>query len=402
MHVGVIAADRRTFLHLRIIQLLSFECFAHAGERVGGSAMTITSERSSPERPKATVATGHDRAFSNQVRTINVALQGGGAHGAFTWGVLDRLVEEKDLAFEGLSATSAGAMNAAVFAYGLAVDGREGARKALTGFWKRVSDAAKLGPLQPSPVDRVLGDHKLSWSPIFSLMGFVTRVLSPYEFNPADYNPLRDVVEQSIDFDVLKRPDCPVKLFLSATNVRTGKVKVFAGREISLSAVMASACLPTMFHAVEIDGEAYWDGGYMGNPALFPLIYNCKSTDIVIVHINPLFRKEVPRAADDILNRINEISFNSSLMREVRAVSFVTNLITQKRIVNGELPRVLIHSIADDEFMGALSSTSKYNADWDFLIFLRDQGRKCAGDWLAKNFAKLGVESSVDIHNVYL
>jgi len=364
--------------------------------------MTITSERSSPERPKATVATSHDRAFSNQVRTINVALQGGGAHGAFTWGVLDRLVEEKDLAFEGLSATSAGAMNAAVFAYGLAVDGREGARKALTGFWKRVSDAAKLGPLQPSPVDRVLGDHKLSWSPIFSLMGFVTRVLSPYEFNPVDYNPLRDVVEQSIDFDVLKRPDCPVKLFLSATNVRTGKVKVFAGREISLSAVMASACLPTMFHAVEIDGEAYWDGGYMGNPALFPLIYNCKSTDIVIVHINPLFRKEVPRAADDILNRINEISFNSSLMREMRAVSFVTNLITQKRIVNGELPRVLIHSIADDEFMGALSSTSKYNADWDFLIFLRDQGRKCAGDWLAKNFAKLGVESSVDIHNVYL
>jgi NTE family protein len=233
-------------------------------------------------------------------------------------------------------------------------------------------------------------------------MGFVTRVLSPYEFNPADYNPLRDIVEQSIDFEVLKRPDCPVKLFLSATNVRTGKVKVFSGKEVSASAVMASACLPTIFHAVEIDGEAYWDGGYMGNPALFPLIYNCKSTDIVIVHINPLFRKEVPRSADDILNRINEISFNSSLMREMRAVSFVSNLVTQKRIVNNELPRVLIHSIADDGFMGTLSSRSKYNADWDFLIFLRDQGRKCAGDWLAKNFAKLGVESSVDIYNVYL
>jgi NTE family protein len=230
----------------------------------------------------------------------------------------------------------------------------------------------------------------------------VTRVLSPYEFNPADYNPLRDVVEQSIDFDVLKRPDCPVKLFLSATNVRTGKVKVFAGKEISASAVMASACLPTMFHAVEIDGEAYWDGGYMGNPALFPLIYNCKSTDIVIVHINPLFRKEVPHAAGDILNRINEISFNSSLMREMRAVSFVTRLVTQNRIVDEELPHVLIHSISDDEFMGALSSTSKYNADWDFLIFLRDQGRKCAGDWLAKNFVKLGVESSVDIDRIYL
>ena len=293
-------------------------------------------------------------------------------------------------------------MNAAAFAYGLAVDGREGARKALAGYWKRVSDAARLGPLQPNPIDRMLTDHKLTWSPIFTLIDFVTRVLSPYQFNPTNYNPLRDVVEQSIDFDVLIRPDCPVKLFLSATNVRTGKVKIFAGTEISASAVMASACLPTMFHAVEIDGEAYWDGGYMGNPALFPLIYDCKSADIVTVHINPLFRKEVPRAAGDILNRINEISFNSSLMREMRAVSFVTKLITENRVVDGELRPILMHSIADDEFMGALSPTSKYNADWDFLVFLRDQGRKCAGDWLAKNSVKLGVVSSSDIDQLYL
>jgi NTE family protein len=186
---------------------------------------------------------------------------------------------------------------------------------------------------------------------------------------------LRDVVEQSIDFGVLQRSDCPVKLFLSATNVRTGKVKIFFGKEISVEAVMASACLPTMFHAVEIDGEAYWDGGYMGNPAIFPLIYNCESADIVIVHINPLFREEVPRSADDILNRINEISFNSSLMREMRAVSFVTRLVTQKRVVDSGLKHVLIHGISDDGFMSALTPTSKYNADWDFLIFLRDQGR---------------------------
>jgi NTE family protein len=347
-------------------------------------------------------AFNHESASSNQVRTINLALQGGGAHGAFTWGVLDRLLEEKYLGFEGLSATSAGAMNAAVFAYGLAVGGRDGARKALAGNWKRVSDAASLGPLQPSPIDRMLGDHKLAWSPAFSLMGFVTRVLSPYEFNPSDYNPLRNVVEQSIDFEVLRHPDCPVKLFLSATNVRTGKVKVFAGQEISVSAVMASACLPTMFHAVEIDGEAYWDGGYMGNPALFPLIYNCKSADIVIVHINPLYRKELPYAAGDILNRINEISFNSSLMREMRAVSFVTGLVKQKRIVDHDIRQILMHSITDDEFMGELSPTSKYNADWDFLIFLRDQGRKCVNEWLASNFGKLGVESSVDIDSLYL
>jgi NTE family protein len=200
----------------------------------------------------------------------------------------------------------------------------------------------------------------------------------------------------------LRHPDCPVKLFLSATNVRTGKVKVFAGQEISVSAVMASACLPTMFHAVDIDGEAYWDGGYMGNPALFPLIYNCKSADIVIVHINPLYRKELPYAAGDILNRINEISFNSSLMREMRAVSFVTGLVKQKRIVDHDIRQILMHSITDDELMEALSPTSKYNADWDFLIFLRDQGRKCANEWLASNFGKLGVESSVDIDSLYL
>ena len=364
--------------------------------------MDVIPERDTAERPELSGGASRERTFSNRIRTVNLALQGGGAHGAFTWGVLDRLLDEKDLAFEGLSATSAGAMNAAAFAYGLAVDGREGARKALAGYWKRVSDAAQLGPLQPTLIDRMLGDHKLAWSPVFSLIGFVTRVLSPYEFNLADYNPLRDVVEQSIDFEVLRRPDCPVKLFLSATNVRTGKVKIFAGKEISASAVMASACLPSMFHAVEIDGDAYWDGGYMGNPALFPLIYNCKSTDIVIVHINPLFRNEVPRSAGDILNRINEISFNSTLMREMRAVSFVTKLITEGRIVGDELRRILIHSIADDEFMGSLGAISKYNADWEFLTFLRDQGRKCAGDWLEKNFAKLGVESSVDIDRMYL
>lgn len=345
---------------------------------------------------------GRKPAQANMVRTINLALQGGGAHGAFTWGVLDRLLEQEDLAFEGISATSAGAMNAAVFAYGLAVAGREGARKALADYWASVSLLAMQGPLQPSFVDRVTRNYKLTWSPIFSGMSLLTRVLSPYDFNPANLNPLRDIVENSVDFDVLARPDCPVKLFLSATNVRTGKVKIFTGKEISSAAVLASACIPTVFHAVEIDGEAYWDGGYMGNPALFPLIYNCTASDIAIVHINPLMRKELPRTAEEIANRIDEISFNSSLMREMRAISFVTRLVTQHRIAGEDLPHVLIHSIADDTFMTTLSSTSKSNADWCFLTYLRDQGRKCADDWLAKNLVKVGVESSVDIDAVYL
>jgi NTE family protein len=217
-----------------------------------------------------------------------------------------------------------------------------------------------------------------------------------------NFNPLRDVVEKSIDFDVLKGPDCPVKLFLSATNVRTGKIKVFEKDEISVSAVLASACLPTMFQAVEIDGEAYWDGGYMGNPPLFPLIYNCQSADILVVHLNPLYRSETPRTADEILNRINEVSFNSSLMREMRAVSFVTKLISEHQIIDPAIKHVLIHSVSNDKLMNSLNAVSKYNADWDFITFLRDQGRRCANDWLATNFSKLGVESTVDIDQTYL
>jgi NTE family protein len=336
------------------------------------------------------------------VKTINLALQGGGAHGAFTWGVLDRLLDENSLAFEGISATSAGAMNGTVLAYGLTVGGREGARKALTNYWRAISEAAGRSPLQPSLIDRIGKDFLLRWSPAFTMLDFVTRLLSPYQFNPMNFNPVRDVLEHLVDFDVLKRPDCPVKLFLSATNVRTGKVKVFEKDEISLSAVLASACHPSLFQAVEIGGEAYWDGGYMGNPALFPLIYKCQSADILIVHINPLYRSDVPRTPDEILNRVNEISFNSSLMREMRAVSFVTKLITEKRISDPSMRLVLIHSIANDKLMNSLNATSKLNADWDFISYLRDEGRRCAADWLAENLSKLGIESTEEIDSIYL
>ena len=215
------------------------------------------------ERPAA--GTREASADGVATRTINLALQGGGAHGAFAWGVLDRLLEDQRIAFEGVSATSAGAMNAVVLAYGMAEGGREGARTALTGFWRRISHAASMGPLQPSPLDRVLHNHALDWSPAFLMLDFMSRVLSPYQLNPANYNPLQHVLEQSVDFDRL-RERSPLKLFLSATNVRTGKVKIFTNPEITADAVMASACLPFMFQAVEIDGEAYWDGGYMGNP----------------------------------------------------------------------------------------------------------------------------------------
>jgi NTE family protein len=331
-------------------------------------------------------------------KTINLALQGGGSHGSFTWGVLDRLLEEEHLEFEGITATSAGAMNASVFAYGYALGGREGARVKLAEFWKRISDAAAKGPLQPSWWDKQTKNWALENSPAFLMMDIVSRLMSPYEFNPTNANPLRDVLLESVDFDVLRTTETPIKLFLSATNVRTGKVKLFNKSEISVDACLASACLPFMFHAVEIDGEAYWDGGYMGNPALFPLIYHCDCPDVVIVHINPLERPDLPKTARDILNRINEISFNSSLMREMRAISFVTSLIDSGKLNPEGMKRLLVHSISGEAELLKVGATSKLNADWEFLTHLFKTGRSYADKWLKQNWDTLNVKSSVNIH----
>ena len=310
-------------------------------------------------------------------------------------------LEDERLNFEGVVATSAGGMNAAVLAYGLVEGGRQGARKALASFWRRVSHAAALSPMQPTILDRLMGNRSLENSMPYLAFDMMTRLMSPYQFNPFNINPLRQVLEESVDFDVFKQTRCQLKLSLCATNVRTGKIKVFSNNEISPDAVMASACLPFLFQAVEIDGEAYWDGGYMGNPAIFPLIYGCESPDVLIVHINPMKRPDVPTTASEILNRINEISFNSSLMREMRAIDFVT------RLIDGDvgalsLKRLFIHAIPSDEVMVGLSAASKLDADWAFLTDLRDAGRARASQWLDENFERIGKESSVDIHETYL
>ncbi len=339
-------------------------------------------------------------AAAAPAKTVNLALQGGGAHGAFAWGVLDKLLEDGRLDIEGISATSAGAMNAAVLASGFALGGRGGARTALAEFWQRIAQIAAASPLQPSLLDRLSGNHRLDFNPAFQTFDLLSRLFSPYQFNPLNLNPLRCVLEQSVDFERL-RTASPIKLFLSATNVRSGKVRLFRNAEISPDAVMASACLPLLFQAVEIDGQAYWDGGYMGNPAIFPLIYECTSCDVVVVHINPIARHEVPRTAAEILNRIDEISFNSSLMREMRAIAFVTRLIDQGSVKEGSMKRMLIHSIAAEEFMQTLGVNSKLNADWDFLTHLRDVGRAKAADWLARNFDHLTRQSTADL-DLYL
>jgi NTE family protein len=336
-----------------------------------------------------------------ETKTVNLALQGGGAHGAFAWGVLDRLLEDERIALEGLSATSAGAMNAVTMAYGMTVGGREGARTALTNFWRRVAHAGMISPLQPTWFERASHNHSLESSPAFVLFDLISRLYSPYQFNPMNYNPLRQVLEQSVDFEKLRR-DSALKLFLSATNVRSGKVKVFGNDELSADAVMASACLPFMFQAVTIKGEDYWDGGYMGNPAIFPLIYKCESRDIVVVHINPIERAETPTTARDILNRINEISFNSSLMREMRAIAFVTKMIDDGTIDEGKMKRMLIHAIEGQDFMRELGVSSKMNADWEFLTHLRDVGRERAEQWLEANFDAVNHRTSVDLGAMYL
>jgi NTE family protein len=334
---------------------------------------------------------------STDLKLVNLALQGGGAHGAFAWGVLDRLLEDKRIKFEGISAASAGAINATVLACGLAEGGRQGAKRALATLWRRIAHLGSLTPLQPSLADQLSADHSLDASPAFMLFDLVTRLLSPYQFNPFNYNPLRQVLTETVDFEALRSGHCPVELFLSATNVRTGKIKVFRNDEIGPEAVLASACLPLLFQAVEIDGEHYWDGGYMGNPAIFPLIYGCNSRDVVIVHINPLERARLPTTASEIMNRINEISFNSSLMREMRAIAFVTQLIDDGKIIGNSMKRMLIHGIEAADVMAELSALNKLNADWDNLTYLMKVGRERADAWLSTNFDRLGKQSTVDI-----
>jgi NTE family protein len=340
-------------------------------------------------------------AATQRTRYANLALQGGGAHGAFTWGVLDRLLEEPRFAIDGISATSAGAVNAVVLAHGLTVGGRDGAQQALLDFWRRMAETATTSFLQPSLYDRLTSNHSLEHSPGYFLFDLLSRMFSPYQFNPFNINPLKSVLEKIVDFDRLRR-ESVVKLFCCATNVRSCKARVFTNSEVSVACVLASACLPNLYRAVEIEGEHYWDGGYIGNPALFPLIYGCETRDIIIVHVNPTERHDVPMTAPDILSRINEISFNSSLMREMRAIAFVTKLIDDKSIADGALKRMLIHAIDADDVMRGLNVNSKLNTDWNFLRHLHKIGRERADLWLRSHLEMLGVESTVDIRAKYL
>ena len=325
---------------------------------------------------------------------IDLALQGGGSHGAFTWGVLDRLLEEPWLQIVGISGTSAGAMNAAVLAAGWTESGRQGARAALDEFWKRVSRAAALSPLQRTPLDRLMGRWTLDWSPAFIAMDLMSRIFSPYNLNPLGFNPLRDILAESIDFARLARS--PIKLFITATNVRTGRGRIFRNPEITPDVLLASACLPTMFQAIEIDGEPYWDGGFAGNPTITPLVRETEAHDSVLVQINPRERPGTPRSAPEILNRLNEISFNSPLMKELRMIALLREASDPGKGEGCRWAGMRTHRIMT-EMMTELGHSSKLNAEWEFLTMLRTEGHRAASEFLDSHADDLGHRSTTDI-----
>ena len=325
---------------------------------------------------------------------VDLALQGGGSHGAFTWGVLDRLLEEPWIKIEAISGTSAGAMNAAVLVDGWSRGGADDARAALDTYWRRVSRAAAFSPLQRSPLERLMGRWTLDTSPAYLAIDLMSRVFSPYDLNPMGFNPLRQILAESIDFERLAAS--PIKLFITATNVHTGRGRIFRNSQITPDVLLASACLPTMFQAVEIDGEAYWDGGFAGNPTITPLVRESDAHDTILVQINPRERLNTPRTAGDILDRLNEISFNSPLMKELRMIALLRQAADPGHGEGARWARMRTHRIMTDK-LAEFGASSKLNAEWEFLAMLKAEGRKSAGDFLTSCGKDLGSKSSADL-----
>jgi NTE family protein len=325
---------------------------------------------------------------------IDLALQGGGSHGAFTWGVLDRLLEEPRLRIAGISGTSAGAMNAAVLADGWTEGGAEGARVALEKYWRRVSRAAAFSPLQRSPLDRLMGRWTLDTSLAYVAMDLMSRVFSPYDLNPLGLDPLRKILAECIDFDRLARS--PIKLFVTATKVRTGRGRIFRNGEITADVLLASACLPTMFRAIEIAGELYWDGGFAGNPTITPLVRESDAHDTILVQVNPTERPEPPRSAADILNRLNEISFNSPLAKELRMIALLRQVADPGTGEGARWAQMRAHRIKS-EMLAKFGASSKLNAEWDFVSMLCTEGRRAASEFLDAHGDDLGKRSTADL-----
>jgi NTE family protein len=333
-------------------------------------------------------------------KTVNLGLQGGGAHGAFTWGVLDRFIEDGRLDFEAISGTSAGAMNAVVLADGLMRGGAEGARERLEAFWRGVSREGLAGRAS-GILEPILSFWQVPSFPRFPAFPGVAHIASPYALNPLDINPLRDLLDELVDFDRV-RANKGLQLFVSATNVRDGKIKIFTGEAVTVESVMASACLPHLFRAVEIDGEAYWDGGYSGNPALFPFFTETMCDDILLVQINPVRRETVPTSGRAIMERLNEITFNASLLREFRAIDFVNRLLDEGRLDSERYRRNRLHRIDATEALARHTASTRMDTSWSFFVELRNAGREAAEAWLDQHYGDVGTRSTVDLRHEFM
>ena len=331
---------------------------------------------------------------NGQSLSIDLALQGGGAHGAFTWGVLDRLLEEPGLRIEAISGTSAGAMNAAVLAHGWMEGEAAGARAALDSYWHRVATAAAFSPLQRTPFDRLFGRWSLDYSPVFIVLDLISRLYSPYDLNPQGFNPLTLILRESIAFERLAQS--PIKLFITATSVRTGRGRIFRNAELTPDVLLASACLPTLFQAIEIDGEPYWDGGYAGNPTITPLIRESDAQDTILIQINPRERPGTPRSAAEILNRLNEVSFNATLMKELRMIALMRQVADPGSGEGRRWSQMRMHRITT-ELMTELGYSSKLNGERDFLLMLRADGRRAASAFFDEHADDLGQRSTADL-----
>lgn len=337
--------------------------------------------------------------MANNPKTINLALQGGGAYGALAWGILDKFLEDGRINFDSISASSVGALNAAVLTYGLIEGGNDEAREALYKLWKMISNAGQLyNPIKITPIEELFA-IKLENSLSFTAFDLMSKMFSPYQLNPFNFNPLREILKTIIDIDQIKVSLKP-KLFITATNVKTGKVKLFNNEHLSIDALMASACVPFMFQAVKVDEDYFWDGGYMGSPALSPLISHSNYNDILILHTNPIAREQVPESATDILNRVNEISFNSSLTREIKDLTLINELLDKDWIKDQykkNMKQVYLHALRADRVMQAYPVASKLHFDWAFLCQLFEEGRKEAAEWLQKNLRHLGKRSTINL-----
>lgn len=345
------------------------------------------------------------RARTRTSIPLNLALQGGGSHGAFTWGVLDALLDDDRFQLDGVCGTSAGALNAGVLATGFAAGGAEGARDALRAFWLDVSSGgACFGSVPPAAAavgpTLDIASYNLDANPVYQWFLQWMKLFSPLQLNPFGLNALRDVALRHVDEDAMRRGQ--LKVFAVATDVATGQPEVFQGERLSIDALLASACLPQLFRPVEIDGIAYWDGGYSGNPALWPLVYGTDTVDLMLVSINPLQRSRVPTTAAEIADRVNEITFNAGLVGELRAIHFVSRLLEEQRIDRRRYKQLRLHRIADDDGMAPLHPSSKLNTDRGFLLALRDLGEEAGRRWLEQNAAAVGRRSTLDIPATYL